>query len=423
MLQRARDLHPVPAIALQITGGEPLLRNDLIDIVRLAKEIGFKHVQVNTQGIGFVSNPDLAVKLRKAGVNVLYMSFDGVTPYTNPKNHWEIPYILEALKKASLPVVLVPTIIKGYNDHELGKMIEFGLKHINVVRGVNMQPISLTGRVPRSEREKVRITIPDAIIKIEEQTDGAISRDDWYPVPTAAPFSHFVESLTGRPQLTLTTHFACGAATYIFKEDDGKIIPITRFVDVKELMDNLEKLSNELRLGANKYMILIKTLNAIRRSVDLNKAPKRLRKRGLLIKLLYNILIKHDYSSLGEFHYKTLFLGMMHFQDLYNHDVARVQRCEIHYITPDGRLVPFCSFNVLQDLYRDRVQSVYGISLSRWKKLTRKDPLKDKYVRNIRKLISNPLYREYYEGIIDIDSIPYEDHVMASKKFGVPVVE
>ena len=415
------SLKPVNVKAVQITGGEPTLRDDLVEIVKIFKKYGITHVQVNTTGIRFAYDPELAIKLRQAGTNVIYMSFDGVTPFTNPKNHWEVPYALESLRKAKMGLDLVPTVIKGYNDHELGQIIRFGLKHMDIVRGVNFQPISLTGRVPRKDREKLRITIPDAIIKIEEQTNGEISRDDWYPVPSVAPISHFVEALTGKPQFTLTTHFACGAATYIFKDGD-KIIPITRFIQVDEFFNYLEEKAKEIREGKSKKLVLLELGLKLRKFIDWKYVPSSLKGKKLL-NLLYNIFIKHDYSSLGEFHYKTLFLGMMHFQDLYNHDVARVQRCDIHYIMPDGRLVPFCSFNVIPELYRDRAQMFYGIPLQEWLKLQGKKLIEYKYKRNIKKLISGEVYRKAYEGIIDVDSIPLEKHIEASKRFGIPVIE
>ncbi len=424
MLKRARELRPFPAIALQITGGEPTLRDDLVEIVKIAKELGYTHVQVNTTGIRLAFDPDLAVQLRNAGTNVIYMSFDGVTPYTNAKNHWEVPYALDNLRKARLPVVLVPTVIKGYNVHEVWDMIRFGLKHIDIVRGVNFQPVSLTGRMPRKEREKYRITIPDVLKEVEKQSEGQVRVEDWYPVPSVVPISHFVEALTKQSKIEFTTHFACGAATYLFK-DDGEVIPITRFVDVKGFLKFLERKAQDLASGKNKYIVMLETILKLRKFVDLSKAPRRLRKGRKILKLLYNILVRHDYSSLGEFHYNALFVGMMHFQDLYNHDVTRVQRCDIHYVTPDGRLVPFCSFNVIPQLYRDRIQRAYGIPLKRWLELKGESasPIAYKYRRNIKKLISGEPYRRHYEGIIDIDAIPYEDHVVASKKFGVPVIE
>lgn len=423
MLRKARNMLPRGAIAVQLTGGEPLLRDDIVDIVRIAREEGYHHIQVNTEGIHLAFHPDIAVKLREAGTNVIYMSFDGVTPYTNPKNHWEAPYALENLRKAKLGVVLVPTVIKEYNLHEVGAIIRFGVKHADIVRGVNMQPVSIVGRVPRRERDRLRVTIPDVLIEIEKQTGGQIKREDWYPVPTVVPISRFVESLTGKPQFELTTHFACGAATYLFWDDIDELIPITRFVDVDGVMQALDKAAEEILKGKNKYIVALSLLSKLGKYIDVSQAPRKFRSKRKFLRYIYNILVKHDYSSLGEFHYQSLFLGLMHFMDLYNYDVSRVQRCEIHYAMPDGRIVPFCTFNVLPDLYRDRAQKFFSYPIEEWEKLTGRKLAEEVYVRNIKKLMEGETYRKAYEGIVDISSIPYEDHVMASKKFGIPVAE
>jgi len=423
MLREARKMLPYPAIAVQITGGEPLLRDDIVDIVRIAREEGYHHIQVNTEGIRLAFDPDIAVKLREAGTNVVYMSFDGVTPYTNPKNHWEIPYALDNLRRAKLGAVLVPTMIKGYNLHEVGAIIRFGVKHADIVRGVNMQPVSIVGRVPKKERDKLRVTIPDVLLEIEKQTDGQIRREDWYPVPTVVPISRFVEALRGKPQFELTTHFACGAATYLFWDDDGELIPITRFVDVDGVMQLLDKAAEEIASGRNKYIVTLGVLTKLGRYVDTSKAPKRFRSKRKFLSYIFNILVKHDYSSLGEFHYQTLFLGMMHFQDPYNYDVSRVQRCDVHYVMPDGRIVPFCTFNVFPELYRDRAQKFFSYEIEEWEKQTGKKLAEEVYVRNVKKLMGGEAYRRAYDGVADVFSIPYEEHVLASKKFGIPVVE
>ncbi|MFB6354318.1 MAG: radical SAM protein, partial [Halobacteriales archaeon] len=57
---------------------------------------------------------------------------------------------------------------------------------------------------------------------------------------------------------------------------------------------------------------------------------------------------------------------MMHFMDPYNYDVDRVERCDIHYAMPDGRVVPFCAYNVLPGRYRDAVQAEYAIGAEEW---------------------------------------------------------
>jgi len=61
--------------------------------------------------------------------------------------------------------------------------------------------------------------------------------------------------------------------------------------------------------------------------------------------LLLSIFMNGNRKSLIELHKNSLFVGAMHFQDLYNMDLERLQKCGIHYALPDGRLIPFCSYN------------------------------------------------------------------------------
>ncbi|NOZ58305.1 MAG: radical SAM protein [Euryarchaeota archaeon] len=353
MLRYLRSQRPVPCNALQLTGGEPTLREDLVEIIKLAKRLGFDHVQLNTNGIKLAQDAKLAKEIVRAGAGVVYLSFDGVTARTNPKNHRYIPGVLKNARSAGMRLVLVPTVIRGVNDHELGDIVEFAFKNIDVVRGVNFQPVSLVGRMPREERERRRITIPDVILALEEQTAGAIAREDFYPVPSVTAISHIVEALTGVKQYELTTHFACGMATYVFK-DGNRVVPITRFIDVEGLLEYLNE-SAERIAGNNGIVERLRLISGIRRFIDASRAPEGLNAYSLL----FAALVRHDYRALAKFHHNALFIGLMHFMDLYNYDIARVKRCAIHYVTPDLRVVPFCAFNVLPEYYRDAMQKEY----------------------------------------------------------------
>jgi len=392
MIKLFREEKPVATNALQLTGGEPCLREDIIDIIKAAKEAGFDHVQLNTNGIRFSQNVEFAKRVRAAGVNTLYLSFDGVSPKTNPKNHWEIPKILENCRAVGMGVVLVPTVIKGINDHEVGDIIHFAMKNIDIVRGVNYQPVSLVGRITKAERESMRITIPDVIERIEEQTDGLVVKSDWYPVPTVSPISEFIEVISGKPKYNLTAHPICGMATYLFK-DGEKFIPITRFVDVEGLMHYLSEKAEELKEGKSKLLVGAEMLFKLKSFIDSKKQPKDLN----LAKLLFNVLKNRDYKSLAAFHHKSLFLGMMHFQDLYNYDIERVKRCVIHYAQPDGTIVPFCAFNVIPDWYRDKIQQKFSESIEEWEKRTGKRLSDDLYKRDIKSLEADPLYKKTYQ--------------------------
>ncbi len=407
MLRNAKKQQPVGANAVQLTGGEPTLREDLLEIIRIAKEEGYDHVQLNTDGIKLAFEPDLVKKIREAGVNTLYMSYDGMTPQTNWKNHWEVPLIFENVRKAGGPgIVLVPTTIRNVNDHELGAIINFGLNHLDIVRGVNFQPISLVGRVPRKERQRFRITIPGAIKRIEEQTNGTIAMEDWYPIPIAGHIARFFEAFTGS-RYYMTSHYCCGAATYVFLDRENKrVVPISRFLDVEGFVEYLETKAEEiekwksmgrlrkLKLGAEIFM-------KFRTFYDDKYAPKGLK----VLDLIKNAFMYGNYDALGQFHKNALFLGMMHFMDEYNYDVERVERCVIHYAMPDGRVVPFCTFNVIPELYRDKVQSQFSYSWEEWKALHPDwEYKKDKYIRTkefVEKMKNSEVYRKTYIDIED----------------------
>jgi len=400
-------------INVQITGGEPLQRDDLPEIVKALKAEGVKHVQLNTNGIKFSQlyweDPGKAVEyarvLRAGGVNTVYLSFDGVTPVTNWKNHWEVPYIFEVFRKAGMTsVVLVPTIINTVNTHEVGAIVKFAAKHVDIVRGVNFQPVSLTGLMKKHERMKYRITIPDLIKLVEEQTDGEIPREAWYPVPVSAIFSRLIEGLTREFKFEMVNHPLCGAATYVYVEKRPgqlpRLRPITDFVDVDGLLEYLEEKWEDLFSGTTRLLTGLKILYSIRKFFYEEKMPPEFN----LFKILLNILVRRNYEALGELHYKMLFLGSMHFMDLYNYDIQRVQRCNIHYVVPDGRLIPFCAYNIFEDIYRDKILRENSVSVEEY---SRKYGLPTgvsakKYVRNRKLLESTELYRSTYEGILEL---------------------
>jgi uncharacterized radical SAM superfamily Fe-S cluster-containing enzyme len=164
--------------------------------------------------------------------------------------------------------------------------------------------------------------------------------EDFFTVPSVVPVSHLVESLTGKPQIEFTCHFACGTATYVFKDGDD-LVPITRFIDVEAMMNYLEEISKESISTLKKPILGAKLLNKLRQCIDDDKKPEYLN----ITKMLTDILLGNSY--LDEFSYEAVLIGCMHFQDAYNFDLERVQRCAIHYALPDGRIIPFCPFNTV----------------------------------------------------------------------------
>jgi uncharacterized radical SAM superfamily Fe-S cluster-containing enzyme len=359
MMQTLRDQRPVPCPAVQLSGGEPTMREDLPQIVALAKKMGFAQIQVATNGLKLAADLELCRDLVRSGLCTTYLQFDGVTPepYETLRGRNLLTIKRQAIENlrmaGQMSIVLVPTLAKGVNDAQVGDIVRFASKNADVVKGINFQPISFTGRVDQDEREEKRLTISDLIVLVEDQTDNEITRDDFFPVPFVAPISSLIAAETGSPQPTFTVHPCCGAATYVFCLN-GHLVPITRFIDVEGL---LEKIKEELQSfnGSLLSKLLMKgmILKEVPRFIHESRSSHGLDLAGLLLKVFKN----GTRESLIDFHNKTLFLGMMFFQDLYNIDLERLQRCGVHYALPDGRIIPFCSYNTV---HRSRLSSSIG---------------------------------------------------------------
>ncbi|MBP2029836.1 putative radical SAM superfamily Fe-S cluster-containing enzyme [Methanohalophilus levihalophilus] len=358
MLKMLRDEKPTRCFSVQFSGGEPTVRDDLPEIIRVAEEMGFVQIQIATNGIRIAKDLDYAKRMMKAGLRTVYLSFDGISEeiYRDMRGFNAFPMKVQAIKNCRAAdirsVDLVPTIARGINDHEIGDIIRFAADNRDVVKGVNFQPIAFTGRIDQESRNQKRFTIPDLIKSVEEQTEGQVPADAWYPVPFVVPVSRFLEKVQRRNLPEFTVHPHCGAATYAFVEN-GKLIPITDFIDVEGFMGILDDASEELNGKRPKDMlVLAKVLKMIPQVVDSEKGPKDIN----VTKLLVNVIKDGGKEVTRQFHRNAMFLGCMHFQDPYNFDAHRVESCGVHYATPDGRVIPFCTYNTL---HRDAVESKF----------------------------------------------------------------
>lgn len=359
MIDKLRSQDP-PCPAILISGGEPTLRDDLIDIIKYARSKDMM-VLIATNGYKIAASLDYVKKLKEADLSLIYLSFDGLTKKSNKekKNHLIIEKIFENCRKAgNLNIMLVPATIKGLNDDEAFDIINFASKNIDIVRGVNFQPISFCGRMSDAERDAQRYTISDLIKDISKQSKGQILESDFYPVPTIIPISEFMESYTQEKQIAFSVHPMCGSATYIFKDSKGKLVPMPQFFNVRKFNEILENYGKKIKTSDNikKQILTASLIKDIALCIDFTKKPKNLNLLNLLSALFLN---KGDINDLTNFHKNTLFVGTMHFMDHYNADMERLKYCAIHYVTPDLDIIPFCAYQSFG--YREKVED-------KWKK-------------------------------------------------------
>ncbi len=362
MMKNLRRNMPVPTPAIQFAGGEPTVNKNLPQYIKWAKDLGFNGVMVATNGIRLSKSKVYFKELIDSGLSTLYLSYDGSTPepFIVARGYDMKPIkdkvIQNARELGFKSIVMVPTVVGGLNDHQVGDLIDIAVKNRDVVRGVNFQPVSITGRIDYEKRKEMRITIPDLLKDIDEQTNGRIKPDDWYTVPAMAPIGRALGLMGGHPQLELGCHAACGMSTFIFINDDGEYEPITNVIDVDKFIEIAVEISNLYAEG--------KRDPGTRAKLKLASMVRHFKKKSLLKHLLTIFLKKAEYENLAKFMQNVIMIGTMHFMDAYNMDLERVQHCPINYAIPDGRIIPFCTYN---SIHRHDVENKFGMTFDEWR--------------------------------------------------------
>ncbi len=428
-IERSREINGYTP-PVQITGGEPVLRDDIKDIIKMAKELGSPHVQLNTNsvsiGIEYFDNPAKAIgkvsEWVKAGLNTIYTSFDGLkpTPDSNMKNHYEFPFSLQAYKEGGMKsIVLVPTVSK-LNLKEAPDILKFAIHNMDKgIKGVNFQPISLVGFIKKGERDKLRVVQSDIVEEIKKVF--GFGMEAWYPVPCVDGLADIIGK---EPHIHFYNNEKCGIATYVYVDrEKRKLIPITEFVDATRFLKDVRQLSystsKRVKFGIQLLPDAIKHLSfkkALARRIYDYIIQDELPNGKKISDILDRILEEGNYRALREFHYNFLFLGMMHFQDYYNYDINRVQRCSIHYAAGD-KIIPFCTYNVFPDIYRDRFLKAHAVRGKKAEELMKKSLEAKEKVKRFRErkdeIIESPIYKEVYSLDKPVEKSPPEEiHVV-----------
>jgi uncharacterized radical SAM superfamily Fe-S cluster-containing enzyme len=365
MLRFLKNQDPPPP-AVMFSGGEPTVRDDLVEIVRMAHELRFM-ILLATNGLKMAQNPKMVEELKKAGLNIVYLQFDGLTdsPYEKLRGAKLLQKKLKLIKLCrdfDIEVILVPTVHGGVNDNEIGEIIRFAAENVDVIRGIVFQPMSFTGRTESVVSRKNRVCNSLLAKRIEEQTAGKISEKDLFPVSLMVPPIKVMNSFLAKSWPLFTPTPYCGLWNWVLVSRKSKhlFIPINQFLNFDAFMSDLSamsKTSNRWIIG--RIGIYLRLLFASLRYLDWRKVQQE---AGLIktVEMLIKIHTKPSYNSLGEIRRRLLLIGSMAFMDPYTFDVERAKRCVIHYATPSLQLIPFCVYNMF---YRQKIEQQYGEAL------------------------------------------------------------
>ncbi|MBP2637632.1 MAG: pqqE 1 [Firmicutes bacterium] len=317
---------------IQLSGGEPSLRDDLPDIIALGKKMGFVFFQINTNGLRLAADEEYVSRLKAAGLNCVFLQFDGMDDKVYRKLRGRDllavkQRVIEVCAAYELGVVLVPTLVPGVNDDQIGQILEFAISKMPAVRGVHFQPISYFGRYPVQPQDSDRITLPRVIREIEKQTSGLVKAA--YFRPPGGEHAH------------------CSFHGNFVLMPNGELKPLVEDSTNSGCCQGSEPANGSKRARqfvARQWSAPLKT-SVIHKQAAVS--PQHVGNTDSLDDFLERV---NTY---------TLAISGMAFQDAWTLDVQRLQQCFIHVVSPDNMLVPFCAYNLTNSrgeaLYRRKL--------------------------------------------------------------------
>ena len=180
------DLTDPGKTLLQLSGGEPTVRDDLPEIVAYAKQVGCKYVQLNSNGLRLAEDEAFVKRLADAGLSFVFMQFDGVDDVVYEKLRRR-PMLgvkkraIEQCGRYGIGVTLVPVIVPGVNTEQIGDIIRFAIQRSPYVRGVHFQPVSYFGRIPELPADDDRYTLDELLEAVVSQSGGLIKEEQIAP--------------------------------------------------------------------------------------------------------------------------------------------------------------------------------------------------------------------------------------------------
>ena len=280
---------------LQLSGGEPTLRDDLPELVKRAKEAGCAYVQVNTNGLRLAREPDYARRLASAGLDIVFLQFDGTREdiYETLRGAPLLREKLEAVEVCAalgLGVTLVPTVVRGVNTDDLGALVRLAARLSPGVRGVHFQPVSYFGRCPGAP-EAERYTLDELMDDLGAQA--------------GIPADAFLPSRCDHP--------LCGFHAAFLVEPDGALQPL----------GGNRAAAGRSSAKENRDYVARRWMGASPEAAPAEGASD-------FDRFLYRV--RHE----------SLTLSAMAFQDAGNLNIERLRRCSLH-VYDRGAIRPFCA--------------------------------------------------------------------------------
>ncbi len=367
LLDNAVSLKPRRQMSVQFSGGEPTLSPYFLDAVRYARKVGYNSVQAATNGIEFAKSPDFARAAAEAGLRYAYLQFDGIGNAANSHrlvgNLFDVKLrAIENLWKNGVDIVPVTTIVNGVNNEQVGRIIQFALDNPRKISFLSFQPVSFTGRdeeITDERRHAQRYTLSHLAHDVKNQTGIGEPIRDWFPISFTATFGDWADLVHGAAadfgQLSCGCHPNCGIGMAVMIDKETKeAVPVTAFLKAEQMAKDVAKVNDAAR---GKFLSLTGMALALMKNYDPFKSPTHFKMTDLMKKFdktfgasgkdygkVTGERTMEDIEKRRTDRWNFLFIAGMWFQDLFNYDFRRTERCIIPYATQEGE-ISFCAYN------------------------------------------------------------------------------
>ena len=302
---------------VQISGGEPTIHPQIVEVLKLCKSKPIRHVMLNTNGIRIARDPAFVAELAKLkpGFEV-YLQFDSMKreALENIRGA-DLRKVREQalgnLEAAGISTTLVCVVKKGVNDTEIGDIVRHALSY-KCVRGITFQPVQDAGRNVDFNKNTDRMLLTDIRRAIATQASEVFRGEDIIPLPCNPDSISIAYGL----------------------RDGTKVTPITQLIPKNELLavaPNTISFERYPELRTRLFDLLSLASSGERTKTVL----------GDLLCCLPQVEVPDD---LG--YDKVFRIVIVQFLDKYNFCVATVKRSCINFVTAEGKIIPFETYNL-----------------------------------------------------------------------------
>ena len=322
---------------INITGGEPTLHPQLLDLLRACRHPDIGRVTLNSNGIRLAEDFDLCRRLADLDVYVI-LSLNTFDPQTSRLMHGRDLTVIKQraidhLVRAGVRMTLLNVLMRGVNENDLSGLLALMRQHDNIL-SLTVQTMTYTGQGGACFQRARHLPVDEAARLVCRHSAGALAFDDFCTRPSAHPLCYLV--------------------CYLLRSD-GRLLPLSRFAS----RDQVQKLLQD------SYLVRpAATWDFFSEAINQLYAQGRTEHLAVLRRLVGQLypprqtLDEFSRQRIAESQVRTVYIHAHMDEDTF--DCSRAMLCPDLVPAEAGRLIPACTYNLFYRMQDERFYASAG---------------------------------------------------------------